>query len=64
MGGVLGGVQVGEVEDVRFDGAREVLRLLGELRESGGVHVDRSDLGPGGRQPQRAGAADTAAWHR
>ncbi|GAA3291626.1 hypothetical protein GCM10020295_08890 [Streptomyces cinereospinus] len=56
----LGGVQVGEVEHARLDAAGQARRPLGQRLQAGLIPVDRSDLGAGGREPQGAGAADTA----
>ncbi|GAB2808087.1 hypothetical protein GCM10027073_46180 [Streptomyces chlorus] len=59
-GGEFGGVQVHEVEYVRLDTAVEALGLLGQRLQADGIPVDGSHLGAGGREPQRAGAADAA----
>lgn len=59
-GGELGGVQIHEVEHVRLDAAPEALGLPGQRLQACGIPVDCSHLGAGGREPQRAGAADAA----
>ena len=60
-GGRLGRVEVGEVQDaaVRRRPASPAA-CRGEGVEALGVPVDGPDLGPGGREPQRTGAADAA----
>ncbi|GAA3785464.1 hypothetical protein GCM10023083_21920 [Streptomyces phyllanthi] len=62
-GGEFGRVQVGEVEDMGLDGAREVPGRpgqAGEWVEAFGVPGDGPHLGSGGGEPQRAGTADTS----
>lgn len=60
VGGRLGGVQVGEVEEPGFEAPGEFGGLLGEGLQAFGRPVDGSDPGPRGGEPQRAGAPDAA----
>lgn len=56
----LRGVEVGEVQELRFDDAGETVGLLDQRLQSVTGPVDGSDTGPRGGEPERAGPADAA----